>query len=413
MGVIVGWLPSDVYTGPMSVDEATGAGGGVLRAGWSPLALRGPSSPAGADLGELGESAGVDAFRRAARSENTLAAYRSDWDRFTAWCARHGVAALPAEAGVVAAYLADAARAAGTTGRTGPWAYSPATLARWVSTINKAHDLAGHLAPGRHAEVRDVLAGVRRSRATPPARKTPLLLADLERAVAGIEVADWPGTPGAVRNRCLLVMGWVGAFRRSELAGLTVDDVVAHPDDGLHVLVRVSKTDPEAQGRTYALPYASQTLLCAPCAWLRWRSVVDAADGTDGGPGGRAGVIRACRALDFDTHVCRTSQAAGRPVGEGAVRLFRSVKANGAIGGPINGHAITAVVKAAAATVGFDPAQIGGHSLRAGFVTQAFRSGADAHSIMRQTGHRDPKTLEIYAREGAPLVGNAVTQVGL
>jgi len=89
------------------------------------------------------------------------------------------------------------------------------------------------------------------------------------------------------------------------------------------------------------------------------------------------------------------------------------VKANGALGGPIDGHAVTAVVKAAAAACGFDPARIGGHSLRAGFVTQAFRSGADAHSIMRQTGHVDPKTLEIYARESAPLVGNAVTQVGL
>jgi integrase len=93
--------------------------------------------------------------------------------------------------------------------------------------------------------------------------------------------------------------------------------------------------------------------------------------------------------------------------------LFRSVKANGAIGGPIDGHAITAVVRQAAAAVGFPPEKIGGHSLRAGFVTQAFRSGADAHSIMRQTGHRDPETLEIYARESAPLIGNAVTQVGL
>jgi integrase len=89
------------------------------------------------------------------------------------------------------------------------------------------------------------------------------------------------------------------------------------------------------------------------------------------------------------------------------------VKANGAVGGPINGHVVAAVVKAAAVAVGFSPERIGGHSLRAGFVTQAFRSGATAHAIMRQTGHRDPKTLEIYARESAPLVGNAVTQLGL
>ena len=391
----------------------------LARAGALPAHLSGDAPPPpgpGLQVAGLGERAGVGVFRRAARSNNTLAAYRSDWSRFSQWCAECGVSALPADAGALAAYLAEAANATAARGRSAPWAYSPATLARWVATINKAHELANLAAPGRDPEVRDVLAGVRRARATPPRRKTPLLLADLERAVAGIEIGGWPGTPGALRNRCLLVMGWVGAFRRSELAGLTVTDVTAHPDDGLHVLVRVSKTDPEAHGRTYALPYARQSLLCAPCAWVRWRKVIDAADGTDGGVGGRAAVMRACRGLDVDTHVCRSTQPApraDRPGEEGPASLFRAVKANGAIGGPIDGHAITAVVKQAAAAVGFAPEKIGGHSLRAGFVTQAFRSGADAHAIMRQTGHRDPKTLEIYAREGAPLVGNAVTQVGL
>ncbi len=361
----------------------------------------------------MGERAGVVAFQRAARSDNTLAAYRADWHRFSQWCTRHGVVALPAEPTVVAAYIAEAANTAASTGRSVPWAYSPATLARWIATINKAHDLFGALAPGKSPAVRDTMAGIRRSRATPPKRKTPLLLADLEHLINAVEVTAWPGTPGALRNRCLLVMGWVGAFRRSELANLTVVDVTLHPEDGLHVMVRQSKTDPEAHGRTYALPYARQALLCAPCAWLRWRQVLDAFDGVDGGGGGRAGVMRACRGVRVDAHVCRTSQPATRPGGECSKSLFRAVKANGTVGGPIDGHTVTAVVKAAAAACGFDPARIGGHSLRAGFVTQAFRSGADAHSIMRQTGHRDPKTLEIYARESAPLVGNAVTQVGL
>ncbi len=377
--------------------------------------LTAPPHPSreGPDVLEMGERAGVGAFQRAARSDNTLAAYRADWGRFTAWCARHGVPPLPAAPAVVAAYVAEAANTTAASGRSVPWRYSPATLARWVATINKAHDLAGERPPGRDATVRDTLAGIRRRRATPPKRKTPLLLADLGHLVAAVPVEGWPTAPGGLRNRCLLVMGWVGAFRRSELTNLTVDDVTLHPEDGLHVLIRVSKTDPEAQGRTYALPYARQALLCAPCAWLRWRQVIDASDGTDGGPGGRAGVMRATRALQVDTHVCRNSQPAVPAVGEEPRSLFRAVKANGALGGPIDGHAITAVVKAAAAACGFDPARIGGHSLRAGFVTQAFRSGADAHSIMRQTGHADPKTLEIYARESAPLVGNAVTLVGL
>ncbi|WP_156519318.1 tyrosine-type recombinase/integrase, partial [Rhodococcus sp. EPR-134] len=82
----------------------------------------------------------------------------------------------------------------------------------------------------------------------------------------------------------------------------------------------------------------------------------------------------------------------------------------------LSGAAVHAAIRRRAARAGFDPetvTQLGGHSLRAGFVTQAFRNGADAHAIMRQTGHTTPGMVEIYARENAPLLGNAVTELGL
>jgi integrase len=97
--------------------------------------------------------------------------------------------------------------------------------------------------------------------------------------------------------------------------------------------------------------------------------------------------------------------------------VFPSVHATGAIGPhAMTGHAINEMIRRRAAAAGFTAAQVarlGGHSLRAGFVTEAFRAGADAHAIMRQTGHRSPVLLEVYAREHAPLVGNAVTRLGL
>ena len=120
--------------------------------------------------GELRERSGVAVFRCAARAEKTQLAYQRDWDRFARWCFRHGVESLPAESEVVAAYLADAANATDPTGPSAPWRYSPATLGRWLATINKAHDLSGLLAPGKDAEVRDVLTGVRRVRAIPQKR---------------------------------------------------------------------------------------------------------------------------------------------------------------------------------------------------------------------------------------------------
>ncbi len=97
--------------------------------------------------------------------------------------------------------------------------------------------------------------------------------------------------------------------------------------------------------------------------------------------------------------------------------LFRAIAKNGNLSDTaLSGASVHAAIRRRAAAAGYDDnvvAQLGGHSLRAGFVTQAFRNGADAHAIMRQTGHTNPATVELYAREHAPLVGNAVTEIGL
>jgi len=368
---------------------------------------------------DVSPGAAVAAFVGASMAANTLAAYRSDWSRFERWCQAHGVASLPAEPSTLAAYLAEAATQPGLSAHR-QWRYTPATLARWVAGIDKAHEAAGYIGPGMHPEVRAVLSGIRRSRGTPPQRKAPLLLDDTERVVAGLPLAGWPAALAGWRDRALLVMGWVGAFRRSELVGLASADVRLHPEDGLHVLLRRSKTDQDAEGIVRALPYARRRpLLCAPCAWAAWGSILAAWEGHDGGVGGRPGAIRALRAIAArDGHLCAdtaiTDSAAALAAGAPESPLFRSLRRDGTIGAnALTGHAVNAVVKRRAAAAGFAPARLGGHSLRAGFVTQAFRSGASAHAIMRQTGHHDPAMLEIYSREGAPLVGNAVMGLGL
>ena len=97
--------------------------------------------------------------------------------------------------------------------------------------------------------------------------------------------------------------------------------------------------------------------------------------------------------------------------------VFPTVHRTGAIGtAALTGHAVNEMIRRRADQAGFTAAQtrlLGGHSLRSGFVTEAFRQGADAHAIMRQTGHRSPVMLEVYAREHSPLIGNAVTRLGL
>jgi len=355
----------------------------------------------------------------------TKRAYRSDWQRFTAWTTQRGFCPLPAPPAVIAHYVTEAA--AEQTG-VGKWRYAPATLTRWVSSINQVHTAAGLDAPGRSEVVRRALSGIRRIRATPPNRRAPLLLADIRTLMTciGETAAGWPAGVGARRDMAVLLMGFAGAHRRGELTALTLADITLHSTDGVHVRLRTSKTDQEAHGTVKALPYGRDPVTCPPCAYVRWRQVLQAWDTTD--PDGRRRAVmtvlrRQTAALSSGgddgesdpQHCCRGARF--HEPGDPARALFPSVHATGAIGPhAMTGHAINEMIRRRAAAAGFTAAQVarlGGHSLRAGFVTEAFRAGADAHAIMRQTGHRSPAMLEVYAREHAPLVGNAVTRLGL
>jgi len=206
-------------------------------------------------------------------SAATKAAYRSDWARFERWAGVGGHQVLPASPMVVAAYLTEAAEERKPDGRL---AFGSASLSRWASSINQVHTAAGYPAPGRSEVVRRALSGVRRTRKAPPKRRSPLLLADVRRLLAamGPAMTVWPAGMAAHRDAALLVMGFAGAHRRSELVGLRVSDVTVHPADGLHVRVRSSKTDQEGRGTVRALPYGRDPQTCPPCALVRWRRLL-------------------------------------------------------------------------------------------------------------------------------------------
>ncbi|MCW3472288.1 tyrosine-type recombinase/integrase [Rhodococcus pyridinivorans] len=346
------------------------------------------------------------------RSESTRRNYAADWQRFTAWCQREGHVALPAHPLTVAAYLLGAAS---TVTEAGERAYSPSTLARWVAGIGFHHRRAGHPAPGADELVTATLSGIRRDYAAagerPRTPRAPLLTADIVTIVDKMR-ADADGWAAEVlerRDSAILLLGFAGAFRRSELVALTCSDVSLHRLDGLHIRLRKSKTDQEGRGSIRALPFTHSHASCPPCAWLRWAQVVAAFDS-----GGRPAVIRLLRnAEPFDAHVCRGV----RPRMVPSSPWLRSIRKNGNLSDTaLSGAAVHKAIRRRAAQAGYDPdivQQLGGHSLRAGFVTQAFRNGASAHAIMRQTGHSTPAMLEVYARENAPLIGNAVTNLGL
>jgi len=395
-------------------------------------------------------AARADAHAAAARSARTRRAYAGDWEHFTRWCALAGRAALPAEVATVRLYLTDLEAVRTETGAgLSPPAYQPATLSRRLAAIAAAHRDAGQPSPTRDPAVAAVLSGIRRARSQPPRRMRPLLLDDIKTLLAQMEVSRWPGGLTAARDAFVLLAGFAGALRRSELAALALGDLTWHPDDGLHVRIRASKTDQDAAGATIVLPYGRHPQTCPPCAALRWLRLLDAAHS------GRPVLMRAVLATpawpdwthlyphprattasdDLPTSAAEPGDRVGRPgagpgedPGAGArepaaqapvprlpdrTPLLRAIRRGGTLAEEaVTGDALHAMIKRRAAAAGL-AGPVGFHSLRAGFVTAARRAGADHRAVRRQTRHSSDAMVEAYDRDHTPLAGNAVTTLGL
>ena len=194
-------------------------------------------------------------YAAAAKADNTLRAYRSDWEDFREWCEAHQCAAMPALPQTVALYITDRAAT-----------LKASSLARRLTTINRVHQAAGQPSPAtmQNAIVSEVWKGIKRRKGTVQHGKKPFLTPDLRRIVSGLPV-DVQG----IRDRALLLAGFAGGFRRSELAGLSVEDLEVTPD-GMIVRLGRSKTDQEGQGRPVALPYGSDPHTCPVRAVLAW-----------------------------------------------------------------------------------------------------------------------------------------------
>ena len=356
---------------------------------------------AGSGLAEVSERARE--YARSSLAASTRVAYGRDWGEFEAWAAAEGYRALPASQETVCAYVSQCA----DLYADGQPVFAPATLERRVAAIGSVHQWAGFASPTSGPMVATVLAGVRRelSGKRPVRRMTPLLVKDVRHMVQALPTT-WPGCVCAARDEALLLLGWFGGFRRSELAALTWADV-APGEAGLAVTVRGGKTDQTHRGQTKAIPRASAGVVpCPVCALARWARVQLAG-------GDRVEVMRAVLGKRSGGHCCSgdtfsraRTELAGLPV------LPRVNKHGGVTRAPISGHAVALVVADRAAKAGLE-GRYGGHSLRAGFVTEALRRGATYAEVMAQTGHTDPATVEIYNRRTNPFGGNAVTRLGL
>jgi len=298
-------------------------------------------------------------FAAFSKAPNTLRAYQADWNDFRDWCAAHLCSPLPAAPETVALYIADRAATLKTS-----------SLARRLTTINRAHQAAGHTSPAtmQNAVVSEVWKGIQRRKGTAAHGKKPLLTPDLRQIFA-----ELPEGLGGLRDRALLLTGFAGGFRRSELAALRVEDLESTPE-GVIIRLPRSKTDQEGKGRPVALPYGSDPATCPVRTLRAWLDQAGIATG----------------------HVFRAIDRRGRVSAQA-----------------LHSDSIGYLVKRAAARAGLETADYAGHSLRAGLATQAAMNGATELAIMKQTGHRSLSTVRRYLREGTLFRDNAATKLGL
>jgi site-specific recombinase XerD len=291
-------------------------------------------------------------FAKASKAKATIAAYESDFRIFESWCRARGLSALPATPSTVCAFLAAQAG----LGRRA------STLGRRLAAVRYVHKLANETNPIGDETIKATLSGIRRTIGAAPVRK---------KAATSDIVLGMVGGKGQslreLRDRAILLLGFAGAFRRSELGALNVDDIEETPE-GMLVNLRRSKTDQEGLGRRVAIPRGE--IACPVAAVKAWLSA--------------AGIV------------------------EGAVFLrIWNRRAQRVTSQRLAARNVAAIVKAGASRLGFDPSTFGGHSLRAGFVTSAVKRGANLIKITDVTGHKSLEMLKTYSRDAEAFVGHA------
>jgi site-specific recombinase XerD len=280
-------------------------------------------------------------YANAEKAAATRRAYGTDFLIFRAWCEERRLDSVPALPATVAAFLAhEASRNV-----------KASTIGRRVAAIRYAHKLAGLETPTDDERVKATVRGIRRTLGTARSKKTP---ATAERLLA-MAANTGAGLKG-LRDRALLLLGFAGAFRRSELVALDVSDIEETPD-GMKVTIRRSKTDQEGRGQIIAIPFGK--IACPIAALKEW--------------------------------------TAGAGIQSGAI--FRSVNRHGRVGGRLTDQSVSDIVKEHAARLRLDPQQFAGHSLRAGFLTSAASRGASIFKMMDVSRHRSVDTLRGYVRD--------------
>ena len=281
------------------------------------------------------------------KAANTLRAYQADFKDFSAFCIKNGFSSMPTEAKILSLYLTHLSNTSKFS-----------TLKRRIASISVIHKIKGHYLDTKHPIIMENLHGIRRTKGSNQKAKKPILINDLKIIINAIDQLEKTELK-KIRNKTLILIGFSGGFRRSELVNVEIEDV-EFVVEGVKIFIRRSKTDQSGEGMVKGIPYFENQQYCPVLNLKKWLELSNLKSG----------------------------------------KIFN-----------ISDKSVALIIKKYASLAGLDPNRYGGHSLRSGFATSAAEAGAEERNIMTMTGHKTTQMVRRYIQEANLFKNNALNKI--
>ena len=293
------------------------------------------------------------------KANNTLRAYQSDFRDFSAFCAKNGFSSMPTQPKIIAFYITNLSKTSKFS-----------TLKRRIASISVIHKLKGHYLDTKHPIIMENLHGIKRTLGSRQKAKKPILINDLKLLIKAIDeeqiktrsfVESKVKGISKLRDKALILVGFAGGFRRSELVNIDYEDI-EFVNEGVKILIKRSKTDQSGEGIIKAIPYFDNKEFCP---------------------------VKALKEF-IEFKFAKTNKG----------KIFE-----------ISDKSVALIIKKYAEKAGLDSSKYSGHSLRSGFATTAAEFGAEERNIMAMTGHKTTQMVRRYIHEANLFKNNALNKI--
>ena len=297
---------------------------------------------------------------QSSKAENTVRAYKSDFNDFTLFCTKNGLKFLPTDPKIVSLYLTHLSTKEAKM----------STLKRRLVSIGVIHKLKGHYLDTKHPSIIENIMGIKRRKGSIQKGKKPLLINNLKLIINAIDKQKKENIK-KIRDRSIILIGFSGGFRRNEIVSLDFDDL-EFVEEGLKINLKRSKTDQFGEGSLKGLPYFENPEYCPVTSIQKWIEISKINSGS----------------------------------------LFRRfTKGSRLSENRLTDQSVALIIKEYLELAGIDSKNYSGHSLRSGFATSAAESGAEERSIMAMTGHKSTEMVRRYIKEANLFKNNALNKI--